>query len=74
MDITKQYREQQEAKQLQNRISSFMKDFKVGTVLHGNGIGKLRGVSPLTLFTVIFSAISETLKGIIPAIPGMTSG
>jgi len=32
-----------------------MKDFKVGTLLHGNGIRKLRGVSPLTLFTVIFS-------------------
>ena len=55
MDYTKQYRDQQEAKQLQNRISSFMKDFKVGTLLHGNGIRKLRGVSPLTLFTVIFS-------------------
>ena len=55
MDDTKQYRDQQEAKQLQNRISSFMKDFKVGTLLHANGIRKLRGVSPLTLFTVIFS-------------------
>lgn len=55
MDHTKQYRDQQEAKQLQNRISSFMKDFKVGTLLHANGIRKLRGVSPLTLFTVIFS-------------------
>lgn len=55
MDNTKQYRDQQEAKQLQNRISSFMRDFKVGTLLHGNGIRKLRGVSPLTLFTVIFS-------------------
>ncbi len=55
MDTTKQYRDQQEARQLQNRISSFMKDFKVGTLLHGNGIRKLRGVSPLTLFTVIFS-------------------
>jgi len=55
MDNTKQYRDQQEARQLQNRISSFMKDFKVGTLLHGNGIRKLRGVSPLTLFTVIFS-------------------
>jgi hypothetical protein len=55
MDNTKQYRDQQEAKQLQNRISSFMKDFEVGTLLHGNGIRKLRGVSPLTLFTLIFS-------------------
>jgi hypothetical protein len=37
MDNTKQYQDQQEAKQLQNRISSFIKDFKVGTLLHGNG-------------------------------------
>lgn len=55
MDNTKQYLDQQEAKQLQNRISTFMRNFKVGTLLHGNGIRKLRGVSPLTLFTVIFS-------------------
>jgi len=55
MDYTKQYLDQQEAIQLQNRISSFMRNFKVGTLLHDNGIRKLRGVSPLTLFTVIFS-------------------
>jgi len=55
MNNTKQYRDQQEAKQLQNRISSFMRDFKVGTLPHGNGIRKLRGVSPLILFTAIFS-------------------
>ena len=55
MDYTKQYLDQQEAIQLQNRISSFMRNFKVGTLLHGNGIRKLRGVSPLTLFTTIFS-------------------
>ncbi|MDP3480674.1 MAG: transposase [Desulfoprunum sp.] len=55
MNYTQQYRDQQEAKQLQNRISSFIKDLKVGTLLHGSGIRKLRGVSPLTLFTVIFS-------------------
>ena len=55
MNITKQYLDQQEAKQLQNRISSFLGDFRVGTLLHCNGIRKLRGVFPLTLFTVIFS-------------------
>jgi DDE superfamily endonuclease len=55
MNNTKQYRDQQEAKQLQNRIFSFMRDFKVGTLLHGNGIRKLRGVPPLILFTTIFS-------------------
>ncbi len=55
MNTTKQYRDQQEARQLQNSISFFMKDFKVRILLHGNGIRKLRGLSPLTLFTVIFS-------------------
>ena len=55
MNNTKQYRNQQEARQLQNNISFFMKDFKVRILLHGNGIRKLSGVSPLTLFTVIFS-------------------
>jgi len=55
MDYTKQYLDQQEAKQLQGRISSFMRDFKIGTLLHSNGIKKLRGVPPLMLFTTIFS-------------------
>lgn len=55
MDYTRQYQEQQEAKQLQTRISSFIKDFKIGTLLHGNGIRKMRGVTPLTLFTTIFT-------------------
>jgi len=55
MNTTKQYRDQQEAKQLHNRITFFMKDFKVGTLLHRNGIRKMRGVSPLTLFIAIFS-------------------
>jgi hypothetical protein len=55
MDITRQYQEQQEAKRLHDRISSFMEDFKVGTLLNGSGIRKLRGVKPLALFTVIFT-------------------
>ncbi len=55
MDNTKQYLEQQEANKLQSKILSFMGDFKIGTLLHRNGIRKLRGVSPTTLFTVIFS-------------------
>ena len=55
MNTTKQYLDQQEAIRLQNRISSFMKDFKIGTLLHKNGIRKLRGVSPRSLFSVIFS-------------------
>jgi hypothetical protein len=32
MDITKQYQEQQEAKRLQKRISSFIGDVKIGTL------------------------------------------
>jgi hypothetical protein len=45
-----------------------MKTYKVGTLLHGNGIRKLRGVSPLMLFTVIFSLPFEGVnfsKGIV---------
>ena len=33
MNHTQNYQEQQEAKRLQNRISSFLEDFKVGTLL-----------------------------------------
>ena len=54
MDITKQHQDQQEAKQLQSRISSFFVDFRVGTLLNRSGIKKLRGFSPMTLFSVIF--------------------
>ena len=41
------YQERQEAKRLHNRISSFLGDFKVGTLLAGSGIRKLRGAKPL---------------------------
>jgi hypothetical protein len=54
MDTTKQHQEQQEAKQLQSKIFSFIRDFQVGTLLNNSGVRKLRGVSPLTLFSVIF--------------------
>jgi hypothetical protein len=54
MDITRQYQEQQEAKRLQSRISSFIGDFHIGTFLNKSGIRKLRGVSSLTLFSAIF--------------------
>lgn len=54
MDITKQYHEQQEAIRLQDRISSFIGEFQIGTLLNKSGIRKLRGVSPLTLFSIIF--------------------
>jgi hypothetical protein len=54
MDITRQHQERQEAKRLQGRISSFLGDYQIGTLLNKSGIRKLRGVSPLTLFSVIF--------------------
>ncbi len=54
MDITKHHREQQETKQLQSRISSFIGDYHVGTLLNKCGIRKLGGVSPLALFSVVF--------------------
>ena len=54
MDITKQYQEQQEANRLHNRISSFMSDFNMGTLLNKSGIRKLWGASPLALFSAIF--------------------
>ena len=55
MNHTQNYLEQQEAKRLQNRISSFLEDFKVGTLLGGSGIRKLRGAKPLAVFASIFS-------------------
>ena len=55
MDNTQYYREQQEAKRLHDRISSFMESFTVGTLLGGSGIRKLRGAKPLAVFTAIFA-------------------
>ena len=55
MDTTRYYQQQQEAKRLQNRISSFLEDFRVGTLLSGSNIRKLRGAKPLAVFTAIFT-------------------
>jgi len=54
MDITKQHQEQQEAKRLQSKIFSFIGDFQIGTLLNKSGVRKMRGASPLMLFSVIF--------------------
>lgn len=54
MDHTQYYQEQQEAKRLHDRISSFLDDFRVGTLPAGSGIRKLRGAKPLAVFTAIF--------------------
>nr|WP_320013100.1 transposase [uncultured Desulfobulbus sp.] len=55
MDNTQYFQAQQEAKRLHDRISSFMGDFKVGTLLSKSGIRKLRGATPLAVFSVIFA-------------------
>ena len=55
MNNTQYFQEQQQAKRLHNRISSFMGDFKVGTLLSKSGIRKLRGAKPLAVFSVIFA-------------------
>ena len=62
MDITRQHQDQQEAKQLQNKIFCFMQEFKIGTLMNSNGIRKIRGVSPLTLFVTIFLLPFEGLN------------
>ena len=55
MDTTRYYQQQQEAKRLQNRISSFLEDFRVGALLSSSNIRKLRGATPLAVFTAIFT-------------------
>ena len=55
MDHNQYRQEQQEAKRLRDRISSFMEDFKVGTLLGSSGIRKLRGAKPLAVFTALFT-------------------
>ena len=54
MDIIKQHQDEQEEKQLQSRVSSFFVEFRVGSLLNKSGIRKLRGFSPMMLFSVIF--------------------
>jgi len=55
MNSTQYHQEQQETKRLQGRISSFLEDFRVGTLLNRSGIRKLRRAKPLAVFTVIFT-------------------
>ena len=54
MDISKQFEEQQAAKQLQSKITTFIKDYQIGTLMARSGIRKARGTSALKLFTAIF--------------------
>jgi hypothetical protein len=39
---------------LQSKITNFIKDCQLGTLLNRSGIRKARGTSPLQLFTAIF--------------------
>ncbi len=55
MKHTQDYLDQQEVIRLNNRISSFLSDFKIGTLMAASGIRKLRGAKPLALFTAIFT-------------------
>ncbi|MCL1979804.1 MAG: hypothetical protein FWG62_01860 [Proteobacteria bacterium] len=55
MNSTQYHQQQQEAKRLQGRISSFRENFKVGILLNKSGIRKLRGVKPLAVLTGIFT-------------------
>lgn len=55
MNLIQNYLEQQETKRLQNRIFSFLENFKVGSLPSGNCIRKLRVAKPLAVFATIFS-------------------
>ena len=76
MDTTRYYQQQQEAKRLQNRISSFLEDFRVGTLLSGSNIRKLRGATPLAVFTAIFTLpfVGANFSGALSATRGWGSG
>ena len=54
MNISKEFEEQQEAKSLQSKITTFIMDCQIGTLMDRSGIRKVRGTSALTLFTAIF--------------------
>jgi len=49
-----QFQEEQEAKRLHNLIASFFDNFQIGSLLNRCGIRKLRGASPMKLFSSIF--------------------
>ena len=55
MNPAQYYQEQQEAKRLHDRMSSFLDDFKADTLLAGGGIRKVRGAKPQAVFTAIFA-------------------
>jgi hypothetical protein len=55
MDRNQYYQEHQEAKQLHDRLSSLMENFKGGSPTGGRGIRKLRGAKPLAVSVALSS-------------------
>ena len=45
---------EQETKHLHNKVESFFDNFRIGTLLNRSGVRKVRGVSPMKLFSNIF--------------------
>jgi hypothetical protein len=49
-----QLQEEQEAKRLHNKVATFFDNFQIGTLLSRSGIQKLKGITPMKLFSAIF--------------------
>lgn len=45
---------EQETKHLHNKVESFFDNFRIGTLLNRSGVRKVRGISPMKLFSSIF--------------------
>jgi len=45
---------EQETKHLHNKVESFFDNFRIGTLLNRSGVRKVRGISPMKLFSNIF--------------------
>jgi len=54
MDTIQEFENKQEVERLQNKITSFFNDFKIGSILNVSGILKLRGISPIQVLMSIF--------------------
>ena len=45
---------EQETKHLHNKVESFFDNFRIGTLLNRSGVRKVKGISPMKLFSNIF--------------------
>lgn len=61
MNTTSNLWEQQQGKQLQHRISSFMGNFQIGSMLHDSGMRKRCGAAPVALFTALLALLGPKL-------------